>query len=170
MTIIWYIVPEIWSAPDRIFLSSWAMFCPFTSLTAWKIKMKKKKKKKKKNQKKKKKKKKWKKYLEISSFYKSVPNIMICYTVPEIWHVMDVIVIFHLTIFCPFTPPPCPYGPKKSKFQKSEKKSWRNHHFTHVYQKLLDDVQFLTYGVQQTDRQTDRKSDIHRWVPHLKNF
>ena len=117
-----------------------------------------------------KKKKKWKKYLEISSFYKSVPNIMICYTVPEIWHVMDVIVIFHLTIFCPFTPPPCPYSPKKSKFQKSEKKSWRNHHFTHVYQKLLDDVQFLTYGVQQTDGQTDRKSDIHRWVPHLKNF
>ena len=28
----------------------------------------------------------------------------------------------------------------------------------------------LTYGVQQTDGQTDRKSDIHRWVPHLKKL
>ena len=31
--------------------------------------------------------KKWKKHLEISLFYNSVPKIMIiCYTVPEIWH------------------------------------------------------------------------------------
>ena len=36
----------------------------------------------------------------------SVPKIMIIsYTVLEIWHMMDVIVIFHLgQIFCPFTP------------------------------------------------------------------
>ena len=36
----------------------------------------------------------WKKGLEIS-FYASVPKIMICYPVPEIWHMLDVIVIFH---------------------------------------------------------------------------
>ena len=46
--------------------------------------------------------KKWKKHLEISSFYTSVPKIMIIgYTVPEIWHMMDVIIIF-LGYFLPF--------------------------------------------------------------------
>ena len=30
-------VPEIWSSFDRIFLSSWAMFCPLISLTPWKM-------------------------------------------------------------------------------------------------------------------------------------
>ena len=44
--------------------------------------------------------KKWNKHLEILSFYKSVPKIMIiCYTVPEIWCMMDVIVIFHFVLF-----------------------------------------------------------------------
>ena len=46
--------------------------------------------------------KKWrkKKRLEISSFYTIVPKIMIiCYTVPEIWHVTHVIVIFHFGLF-----------------------------------------------------------------------
>ena len=33
-------------------------------------------------------------------FYTSLPKIMIiCYTVPEIWHVTDVIVIFHFGLF-----------------------------------------------------------------------
>ena len=43
--------------------------------------------------------------LEILSFYTSVPKIVIiCFNVPEIWH-MDVIVIFHFGLFfCPFTP------------------------------------------------------------------
>ena len=71
------------------YLSFWAIFCPFTSLTARKITIKKK----------------IKKNMEISSFYNSVPKIMIiCYTVPEIWRMMDVI-IFHLGLFfCPFIP------------------------------------------------------------------
>ena len=65
-------------------------------------------------------------------------------------------------IFCPFTP----LTAQKSKFQKNEKKSWRYHHFTHVYQKLwLDDVQFLRYGVQRTGRemggQTVRRKKWH---------
>ena len=76
--IIWCIVPEIWSATDRIFLSSWASFCPFTPLAAWKNENIKK----------------WKHPLEIS-FYTSVAKIMIIhYTVPEICCVMDVIVIY----------------------------------------------------------------------------
>ena len=61
----------------------WAIFCPFTPLTAQKIKILKK----------------WKKHLEISSFYICAPKSMIRWcTVPEIWCVTDVI-IFH---FGPF--------------------------------------------------------------------
>ena len=69
------------------YFSFWAIFCPFTSLSAQKIKIKKKK---------------WKKnHLEIS-FYNSVPKIMIMsYTLPEIWHVTD-ITIFHYGPFLPF--------------------------------------------------------------------
>ena len=52
----------------------WAIFCPFTPLTTQKIKILKK----------------WKKHLEISSFYTSVPKIMITWCmVPEIWCVTD---------------------------------------------------------------------------------
>ena len=48
----------------------------------------------------------WKKHLEISSFYTIVPKIMIiCYTVPEIWCVTDVIVIFHFGLFFALLPP-----------------------------------------------------------------
>ena len=44
--------------------------------------------------------------LEIPSFHTILPKIMIIgYTVPEIWHVTDVIVIFHFAVFFfPFTP------------------------------------------------------------------
>ena len=45
--IIWCMVPEIWSSTtDGIFWSSSAIFCPFTPLTPWKMKISKKKKKK----------------------------------------------------------------------------------------------------------------------------
>ena len=48
--------------------------------------------------------KKMKKHQDISSFYTSVPQLMIiCYTVPEIWHVMDAI-IFHFGLFCALYP------------------------------------------------------------------
>ena len=48
-----------------------------------------------------------KKHLEISSFYTSVPKIMIiCYTILKIWCVKDVIVVFHSGhFFYPITPP-----------------------------------------------------------------
>ena len=40
-----------------------------------------------------------KKHLEISSVYTSVPKIIIiCYTVPEIWCMTDVTVIFQIKI------------------------------------------------------------------------
>ena len=74
-------------------------------------------------------------------------------------------------IFCPFTPPPHPPTPNSP---KDEKNTWRYRHFTHVYQKLwLDNVQFLRYGVRQTNRrrdtQRDRKIDIEVGAPP-KNF
>ena len=49
-------------------------------------------------------KKKWKKHLQISSFYISVPKIMIRWcTVPAIWCMIDVIVISHFGLFHPLT-------------------------------------------------------------------
>ena len=49
--------------------------------------------------------KKFSKDLEISSFYTSVPKIMIiCYTVPKIWVMTDVI-IFHFELFFALLPP-----------------------------------------------------------------
>ena len=65
------------------YFSLWVNFYLFTPLTVQKVKILKK----------------WGKYLEISSFYKRVPKIMIRWCmVPEIWYVTDVI-IFH---FGPF--------------------------------------------------------------------
>ena len=64
----------------------WAIFCPFT---AWKIKISKN----------------WKKHQEASSYYTSLPKIMIiCYTAPEIWHATHVIVIFHFGQFFALLP------------------------------------------------------------------
>ena len=47
-----------------------------------------------------------KKCLEISSFYTSVPKITIIgYTVPEIWYLTDIIVIFYFGLFFALLPP-----------------------------------------------------------------
>ena len=88
--------------------------------------------------------KRWKKHLEISPFYTSAPKIMIiCYIVPEIWHVTYVILFFILGCFLPFYR----LTAQKIKISKKEKNTWRYHQFTHEYQKLwLDDVRFLRYG------------------------
>ena len=79
-------------AHDRCncYFSFWTIFCPFIPLTNGKIKISKK----------------WKKLLEMSSFYTSLPKIVIIwYTVPEIWCMADVIVIFHFGLFFAFLPP-----------------------------------------------------------------
>ena len=51
-----------------------------------------------------------KKPLERPSFYTIVPKIMIIgFTIPEIWHVTDVIAIFHFGLFVVLlAPPPSP--------------------------------------------------------------
>ena len=123
---MWYMVPEIWSVADRI-SSFWAIFCPFTPITTWKIKILKK----------------WKIPLEISSFYTSIPKIIIvCYTVPEIMLVIDVIFIGVFFAFTPLT-----VG--KIKIFKKRKKL--------IYQKLWShEVWFLRYGAQRTDGRTEK--------------
>ena len=74
-------------------------------------------------------------------------------TVPEIWSAID-------RTFCHSGPslvlsppsfPLLPYEPKKSKFWKNEKNTWRYYYFTNVYHKWqLYDVWFLRYGAQRT--------------------
>ena len=83
------------------FLSFWTVFCPFTSLTAQKIKIFKK----------------WKKHLEISSFYNSVPNDHMLYCS---WNmVCDECNYFSFwAIFCPFTS----LRARKIKVKKKKKK------------------------------------------------
>ena len=95
------------------FFSFWTIFLPFYPTNSPKIKIWKK----------------WKELLEISSFYTSVPKIMIIYyTVPEIWHMADVVFIFHFGLFFPLFfsypphPPPSPPQPKKIKIKKKWKK------------------------------------------------
>ena len=64
-----------------------------------------------------------KNHLEISSFYTSVPKIMIiCYPVLEIWRVTDVIIFFSFwAIFYPL-PSPLPLTAKKNQnFEKMKK-------------------------------------------------
>ena len=134
------------------FLSFWTMFCPFTTLTTRKIKILEK----------------WKKHVEISSFYKSVPIIMImCYTVLGSWRrVTDVIFIFHFGLFFAFYSPNDAKLFKKIKKKKKKKNAWRYHHFTRVPKIRITwctvpEIWCATDG--RTDRRTDgrtEKSDI----------
>ena len=111
MTIIWYMVPQTSTATDRFFLSSRAIFGPFTPEEL----------------------KKFKKCLEISAFYTSVQKIMtICYTVPQIWCVMDVIVIFHFGLFLAFYSP----NTRKNENFKNMEKMPGDVVIVHVHHKL----------------------------------
>ena len=95
--IICHSISEIWRVTDvnvvfRMYccFSFLAIFYRLTRLTAWKMKISQK----------------WKKQPEISSFYTSVRKIMIRgYTVPEVWHVTDVVFIFHFGLFFALLPP-----------------------------------------------------------------
>ena len=131
-------------ARDRCncYFSFWAIFYAFTPLAARKIKISKK----------------WKRQLEISSFYVTVPKIMIiCYTVPEILCLRDVIVIFYFMIFFDLLPS---NSPKNQNVKKNENTSWKYHHLTHLCQKLwLEDARFLRYGARRTDGQTDGQTE-----------
>ena len=56
--------------------------------------------------------------------------MIICYPVPEIWHVSDVIAIFHFGQCLALLP-----SPEKWKFQNNGNNTWRYHNLTQVYHK-----------------------------------
>ena len=103
-------------------------FLPFyPPLTAWKMKTSQK----------------WKKHLDISSFYTSVSKIMIiCYTVPEIWHVVCIIVIFHFRVFFVLFPP---NSPKNENFKKMKKNTQRSSFYT-----IAPKIMIICYTVPET--------------------
>ena len=107
-----------------------------------------------------------KKRMEILSVYTSVPKIMIiCYTVPEIWHMMNIISIFHFELFfCPFTP----MTARKTNFFQKMQKSLEISLFCTCVPKIMikwctvPEIWFVTDGRKErwTDGQMDVKSDI----------
>ena len=122
--------------------------------------------------------KKRKQYLEISSFNTSVPKIMIIwFTVPEIWWVTDVIVIFHCAIFCPFTPPPLPPpdSPKNENFKTMKKmpgdiiilqKFTKNHyHMLHSSWDRTHDTHILPLNCKKKKKK-NRKNEKNSWTYH----
>ena len=57
--------------------------------------------------------------------------MIICYTVPEIWRMTDVIFVFNFGLSFALLPPNDPKKQNKI-FQKNQKNAWRFHHLTCV--------------------------------------
>ena len=132
MTIIWYMAPEIWCAPDKIFLSSWDIFFLFTPPYSLK------------NEKFKKMKKMPWYIIILHNCTKNHDHMLYCS-----WHMTGDrcnCYFWFWAIFCPFTPITA-WKMKISKKKKKKKKSWRYHHLTQVYQKSWSyAIMFLRYG------------------------
>ena len=155
-------VPEIWRMTHN-FSSFWNIFALLIPssplpLTAQKIKISKKR----------------KQYLEISSFNTSVPKIMIIwFTVPEIWWVTDVIVIFHCAIFCSFIPPPL--TAQKMKISKQWKKCLeissfykftKNHyHLLHSSWDMTHDTHILPLNSKKKKKEKKKKIEKMKKTP-----
>ena len=134
--ILWCIVPEIWSATDRIYCHFGPMFLPFYPLATWKIKILKK----------------WKKS-PGDTFILHKCTISDDHMMYSPWDMEPDRHNFlpFWVIFCPFTALAMQEikilkkwkQPRKLEFKKMKKKFWR-HHFRHVCQKLWShDVWFL---------------------------
>ena len=106
-----------------------------------------------------------KKHLEISSFYTSVPKIIIiCYTVPEIWCVTDVIIIFSFwAIFCPFTPTP-PLTVRKIKLLKK----WKKLPEISSFYKCVPKTMITWYTVPEVWCATEGRTD--EWIERRKKW
>ena len=82
-----------------------------------------------------------KNHQEILSFYTTVPKIrIICYTVPEIWCVTDVITIFHFGLFFALL---TPNSPKNENFKKM-KKNLRDVTILHTCTKNYDHMVYCS--------------------------
>ena len=80
-----------------------------------------------------------------------------CYTVPEIWRVTDVIVIFHFVLFF------YPNSPKNQNFMKM-KKTPENIIIFHICSKNYDQMMYSSWDMvhdRWTDRQTVRRKKWH---------
>ena len=106
----------------NFYFSFLAIFCPFTRITAQKLKISKK----------------WKKHhREVSSFYRSVPKIMIICLLYCFWDMARDVCICCFSfweVFCTFVP----ITAQKMKISKKRKKknTWRYHDFTQFYRKV----------------------------------
>ena len=118
MTIIWCMVPEIWSMTDRFFCHFGPFFCPFTPLSTQKIKTLKNFK----NA--------WKYYFYTCALY-------------DVWYLR-----YGAWSFCHFGPFFVLLTPLTTqKMKKMKKIPLEIYHFTYVYHKLQSyDVQFLRYA------------------------
>ena len=128
MIIIWYMVLELWSTTDRIFvnLDLFLPFFPPNNLENQNCK-------------------KWKKYPEILLSYTGLPKMTsIWYMVPEIWSVTGRTFCY----FRSFLPFYLSSNPKNQNFKKNEKTAWRYHYFTQVHQKSWSyAILSLKYGM-----------------------
>ena len=146
----WYIKHD-----DQNFLSFWTVFCPFTPLPTWKIKILKN----------------WKKCLEISSFYRSVPKIMTINHDHMLYCSWDMPCntcnhyFLFWAIFCPFTS----LTAQKIKIKKKMKKRSGDIIILYMHTKNYDQMMYgswctvpeICYATGgRTDEWTDRKSDI----------
>ena len=92
------------------------------------------------------------------SFYTTIPKTMItCYTVPEIWRITDVIVIFYFGLFLPFYPP---NSPKNQNFKKIKKTVGDTSFYTCV-SKIMIRWCMVPEKWCVTDRQTDGQKKWH---------
>ena len=139
MTIIWCVVPEIWSLTQNFF----CRFGPFLGLLTPSNKTK--------NYSFKKMKKTPWDIIIVHNCTKNHDHLLYCF-----WHMVhdgwDCYFSFW-TIFCPFTPPHSiapSISQKNQNFKNISKQKRKNtwgYYLTHVYQKLwLDDVWFLRYS------------------------
>ena len=147
MMIIWSMVPEIWSATDRMFCH-FGPFLPFYTIKQpknsnfWKHE----------------------KRLEISSFYISVTKIMIiCYTVPDMAHDGCDCYFSFWAIFCPLTLLTA-QKIKKKKFKKfwKMKKTPGDIIISHICTKNYDQIMYVSWDIvrnRQTDKQTNRRTE-----------
>ena len=133
MTIIWCMVPEIWSTTDKLFYHFGLFFALLPPWRLWKSKF-------------------WKnekwpwRYYHFTHVYHKWQSY-------DVWFQRYVArrteVFLILDHFLPFYPP---NNSKNQNFEKTKKKNtWRYYHLTHVYHKWQSyDVWFLRYGARRT--------------------
>ena len=120
------------------YLLFWAIFCPFTPNSP-------------KNQN-------FKKNYKVSGdiiiLHKCTKITVICYIVPEIWHVIDVIVIFHFRLFFALL---LPNSPKNQNFMKM-KKTTGDIIILHMCTKNYDQMMYGSWDMVR-DGRTYRQMD-----------